>query len=447
MSEQLEHLFRNALDDMTVDPPEGMWDRIDSRLTFRQHRRRRIFSYSGVAAAVVLLLLSVLFIRNNSDVIYVPDRVAVLPFEPEAPELRLLAGQHSPTRSISLPARLSVKTQKKQLMEPPLRSNPGYQSALVQQKQQEIEFRSIDLPSDFIPLINGSTVKNVMAYNRLLGKEEDYIDPIIRVPEKRRVVASATIEKKKEKRPPVTYTVSGYVSPGYASGDFGSGDQDYAVANAYNDSQLSGMFNVNGGVTFAVNTSKRLSIQTGIGYAKVGQKTSDATVYIPQTATTPEYSQNTEVFTPLGKMKSMSNAVVTLNERNKESLDDLRNTLPGTIEQEFGAIEIPLLIRYYINDNRVRFSISGGFGANIFVDNKSSLKYDGNTERMGKTEDIRSFNVSTHIGMGVEYPITKAIHLKVEPGFKYYLQSISHNEKVQFKPYSFNFSTGIGVNF
>ena len=119
----------------------------------------------------------------------------------------------------------------------------------------------------------------------------------------------------------------------------------------------------------------------------------------------------------------------------------------GSIEQQFDAIEIPLLFRYRLNDNRVRFSVVGGFGASFMVRNETRLTYDGITESMGETDGIRKFNISTNLGLGMEYPITKAISFKVEPGFKYYLQSLSKNSDIDFKPYTFTFSTGIGINF
>ena len=89
----------------------------------------------------------------------------------------------------------------------------------------------------------------------------------------------------------------------------------------------------------------------------------------------------------------------------------------------------------------------GGFGASFMVRNETTLTYDGVSESMGETEGIRKFNISTNVGIGVEYPITKAISFRMEPGFKYYLQSLSKDGDIKFKPYTFTFSTGIGISF
>ena len=78
--------------------------------------------------------------------------------------------------------------------------------------------------------------------------------------------------------------------------------------------------------------------------------------------------------------------------------------------------------------------------------NHTYVNYNGKKEFMGEAEDIRTFNISTNIGFGIEYPLSKSIHIKVEPGFKYYLQSLSKSEEIDFKPYSFTFSTGFLIN-
>lgn len=89
----------------------------------------------------------------------------------------------------------------------------------------------------------------------------------------------------------------------------------------------------------------------------------------------------------------------------------------------------------------------GGFSGSFIVANKAYLNYGNNRKYVGTTEDIRTFNISTDWALGVEYPIFPRITFMVEPGFRYYLQSISKNKDIDFKPYMFSFSTGIGISF
>ena len=104
-------------------------------------------------------------------------------------------------------------------------------------------------------------------------------------------------------------------------------------------------------------------------------------------------------------------------------------------------------MKYYLNNNKIRFSLLAGFSGSFIISNKAYLNYENNREYIGSTENIRNFNISTDWALGVEYPISPKVKIMLEPGFRYYLQSISEDENIDFKPYIFSFSTGIGINF
>ena len=55
MSEKIEKLFKNALEQVSVEPPARVWEGINSHFVMKQRRLRRIYTYSGIAAAVILL--------------------------------------------------------------------------------------------------------------------------------------------------------------------------------------------------------------------------------------------------------------------------------------------------------------------------------------------------------------------------------------------------------
>ena len=152
------------------------------------------------------------------------------------------------------------------------------------------------------------------------------------------------------------------------------------------------------------------------------------------------------IATPLGNIKTRTQGVAY---RSPEAilLSSLSSTSSETIEQTFGTLEIPLHVRYLLNNNKVLFAVSGGVSGNFIVNNKVFLRNGKDKEYIGSTEDIRNFNISTDIGLGMEYPVTSNIRIMIEPGFKYFLQSLSRNDYIDFKPYLFTFSTGIGIRF
>lgn len=439
MSDILEQQFRAALDDVAVTPPNGMWDRIDAGLTTRRIRRQRLRICSSVAAAAVVLFFVGL---------WWPASDTVLPDHSLSSTLPVAATE---TKQEAEPLPLEELTTVTVITTPKERQQPLAQvtdspdpERLVQTTDHVPATLAYSLPDDYIPLTSKGAIQNLIAYNKLRGIDRAGVvaatSAPVRKPEKSK-------PQKPQKPARVSYSMGGYISPAYATGDFGS-DGESALARVYDRDQLSGIFSVNGGLSFAVNTGKRLSLETGIGYSRIGQKTSNASVYIPVQASE-EFVENTEVLTPLGSLRSnKQNAVVTIIDKYTEVLHDVRNESLGTIEQQFGTLDIPLHLRYFLNEKqRVRVSVSGGLNANIVVDNRSYLSYNGSKENIGKTEDIRPFNLSTHLGLGVEYPITSAVSFRFEPGFRYYLQSISRNDDINFKPYSFTLATGIGIHF
>lgn len=100
MSENLEKLFKNALEQVSVEPPARVWERIDSHFVMKQRRLRRIYTYSGVAAAIILLLCITFLIPNKQTDIYPLAPIATLnPIDNSQNENQILAFTSTP-RSI-----------------------------------------------------------------------------------------------------------------------------------------------------------------------------------------------------------------------------------------------------------------------------------------------------------------------------------------------------------
>ena len=69
MSEKIEKLFKNALEQASVEPPARVWEGINSHFVMKQKRLRRIYTYSGIAAAVILLF-GVGFFMQTCEFLY-----------------------------------------------------------------------------------------------------------------------------------------------------------------------------------------------------------------------------------------------------------------------------------------------------------------------------------------------------------------------------------------
>lgn len=427
MSNNIDDLFKKALGEQKCNPPTHVWEGIEKHL----NKRRRLIGlwwWRGVAAGTLIAALlgirelqqykqyktvaDFTFIDNkdflqksfveNTEVEI--EKNTVNSIEIKTTEITK-ATTSSAFRVVSTPINI-LKLKEKQLF---TTHNP------IPVLKNGIMIRN------FIPLTSKEALRNNKEYLALLAQEPQQ-------------------EKIKEQ---IKLELSGHFVPAYSSGSYSSSMKNTRGQN-YSDKQINGLMNTGGGLKIAVSKGKRLSLQTGIFYSRMGQKTT-ADYNRPATMALGNGKTEPGIVTPLGNIKPRRKAVAY---RSAEAivLNSIAST-DETLEQVFGALEVPVQLRYHLNDNKVLFSITGGLCGNFIVNNKVYLRSGSNKELLGSTEDIRNFNLSTDWGVGIEYPVTPKVKVMLEPGLKYYLQSLSRNAKIDFKPYMFSLSTGIGICF
>lgn len=428
-SKNLDQLFKKALLDKGCEPPPYIWENIEQQLDRKKRNTGFWWLRSVAAAAAITLLLSIWLLQSDKlaevHTAGSPD-VATATLIPEQP-IKIEIAKTATEKQISEisiqktePVSGQPEAEKKQLLLAQATSLKG--TSVISNTAPEANIKQSTLRKDFIPLTSKDAIENNKIYQALLDKTGEIQKP----------------EKKKMK-----FELSGHFVPAYSSGTYSSSVKDARGVN-YSDNQMEGLMNAGGGLRLSVSAGKRLSIQTGVYYSRMGQKTTE-NAGVPGNATFTLRNTANMKTTPLGNIKTRTQAVAY---RSAEAI--VLNAINGTdqtLEQVFGTLEVPLHLRYLLNDNKIRFSLSGGFSGNFIVNNKVYLKSSEGKELLGSTENIRNFNMSTDLGLGVEYPITRKIRIMVEPGFKYYLNSLSEDKSIDFKPYLFTFSTGIGIEF
>lgn len=427
MSNNLDHLFKKALQDRSCEPPPYIWENIDRALTRRPRSMAAWWLRGAAAAALIGAAIWLLQLRNEE--IQPLEWVKVLPPDIKIEEIASIIAENniqntviSPLSPLAFVARKTEKTNSKELLLAEALHFEKNEPAL-QPMQPEVILKTPRLRKEIIPLTSGQALKNNREYQALLSSE-----PLR--------------DKSKNK---LKIALSGHIAPVYTSGNYSSSAINTRGYN-YSENQMSGMMNVRGGLKLSVATGKRLSVQTGIFYSRMGQHTDEsnprAHLAAFSSVNRPGYNY---VTTPLGNLKSRTKAV---SYRSEEAVALSSNTSRKEgVEQVFNALEIPLSVRFRFFDNKVSLSVAGGFSGNIILDNKVYAIYSDKKEHMGSTEDIRQFNISTDLGLGIEYPLSRSIKIMLEPGFKYYLQSLSRNDQIDFKPYMFSLATGIGIEF
>jgi hypothetical protein len=202
-----------------------------------------------------------------------------------------------------------------------------------------------------------------------------------------------------------------------------------------------------GGFKVSYETSSRLSIQSGVFYSVYGQQVN--TVYEQSYSTSSNVVMaNVVDDTPQKIITNASFGAVTTNmETRANSMAEVTTIVENSkLVQQFKYIEIPLLARYKLIDRRISCHVVGGLSTNFLVDNKSIFEGNG-TKTESNTDNIRTVNYSSTLGVGFNYSIFPQVNLSLEPTCKYYLNSISTNSQVKVHPYAFGIFTGLIYHF
>ena len=433
MNNNLDHLFKKALQDKSYEPPPYIWGNIERQLNKNKHKVALWWWRTAAAAAVVAAFIGIwLFYSVESPEIEVAGITGTeilktkdstnLPdtFSDSIQEEKTV--QYVTKETVTEVPVLIAQNKRTELE--PIQMHRAGEAGFIEQTAPDYAISTRKLQRNFIPLTSKEAYQNQKEYQKLLNTP-----------------TSLTTDEKRK----IKVMVSGHFVPAYSSGSYSSSLKN-SRGVSYSSNQMDGLMNVGGGLKLSVSANKRFSVQTGLFYSRMGQKTSGAGSGVRAMMLPSLQHSDRMIATPLGNIKTRTQGVAY---RSPEAilLSSLNSGSSETIEQTFGTLEIPLHVRYLLNNNKVLFAVSGGVSGNFIVNNKVFLRNGRDKEYIGSTEDIRNFNISTDIGLGMEYPVTSNIRIMIEPGFKYFLQSLSRNDDIDFKPYLFTFSTGIGIRF
>ena len=433
MNNNLDHLFKKALQDKSYEPPPYIWGNIERQLNKNKHKVALWWWRTAAAAAVVAAFIGIwLFYSVESPEIEVAGITGTeilktkdstnLPdtFSDSIQEEKTV--QYVTKETVTEVPVLIAQNKRTELE--PIQMHRAGEAGFIEQTAPDYAISTRKLQRNFIPLTSKEAYQNQKEYQKLLNTP-----------------TSLTTDEKRK----IKVMVSGHFVPAYSSGSYSSSLKN-SRGVSYSSNQMDGLMNVGGGLKLSVSANKRFSVQTGLFYSRMGQKTSGAGSGVRAMMLPSLQHSDRMIATPLGNIKTRTQGVAY---RSPEAilLSSLNSSSSETIEQTFGTLEIPLHVRYLLNNNKVLFAVSGGVSGNFIVNNKVFLRNGRDKEYIGSTEDIRNFNISTDIGLGMEYTVTSNIRIMIEPGFKYFLQSLSRNDDIDFKPYLFTFSTGIGIRF
>ena len=195
--------------------------------------------------------------------------------------------------------------------------------------------------------------------------------------------------------------------------------------------------------------NKRLVIKSGIAFNNLKQTTSNISIMSVNQGL--NYSGNSALAsTPSGQV-SLNKVTGNQMESVLNSSAQLDNkavyTVGSQLKQELRFLEIPVQATYKLVDRKVSMGLTGGISTNILIGNKAKLNENGNQVGDGETSSMKNVVYSGTVGLEMGYELTNRITLTVEPRLKQFLNSLSGNKSIHYKPSQMEIVTGLAYSF
>ena len=118
----------------------------------------------------------------------------------------------------------------------------------------------------------------------------------------------------------------------------------------------------------------------------------------------------------------------------------------GYINQEIGYLEMPVELTYALVTKKFGLKIIGGFSTLFLQDNSIAVISGNRTTVLGEANNLNNIHFSTNIGLGVKYDLWKSFEFHIEPTFKYQINTFTNNAG-NFRPYLFGVYSGFSYKF
>jgi hypothetical protein len=429
----IDLLFRNGLKDLEVLPPVGAWANI--RPVIRKKAGPFVFLRSAAMIAV-LISLSIIVYRYNREL-----QVSAENLQPVMNELteQMLPG------NASTPVLASRENRRRETV-------PQREQAVINETVQLAKYIVNPDETAYPPATNN------FSYSELISPPGPvsalYRTNIIRYPEVNEVMVTDSYYDDRKERTP-RWSLSALASPIYYNGFAAPGDELSQQLMASEQTRVS----YSGGVSFAYKLSKKLSIQSGIYYASVGQEVAGISSYAGfQRYDYTKGDANFRLLTSSGTIYT-NNSDVFLVDRSADRIltaytndvfDPVKselNYLNNSLRQSYSYIEMPVIIRYKLLNSIIDFNLIGGLSYNLLVNNAVYTTSDAGRFAVGKTEGLNPFTISSSFGMGMEYNFSDKISFNLEPTFRYYLNPFTAVPGLRTHPYSFGIFSGLSYRF
>ena len=227
--------------------------------------------------------------------------------------------------------------------------------------------------------------------------------------------------------------------------------------------QESAMISYAGGVQVAYRTTRRLALETGVLFNKMGLEIGSsgilntAMVYDNMAVGSDRYNEEVKAVTnSMGNIVSNDGEIFVNNYKlNATQGPDATNNMFGgiqshdgvDIEQHLDYLEVPVNLRYTLVDRSLKLQIVGGVSTNLLVNNYVTMEGPEGPVEIGYLSNVKNVNYSGNAGLGLAYYFFSSLSISVEPRFRYYLNSVNDGSLPATRPFTFGLYTGLSYIF
>jgi hypothetical protein len=431
----IDIVFRNGLKNMEVLPPADVWGNIPPMPVRNQGYRVAMGIAAGIAVLVALTLLASSYFRINNG-------------SGGIPELAMAADDQQlgniTAAEVSTPVNIEGKTASRSMIESPA----------VARENETVFAGPADIPAASTLISDFRRQQANVKENNPLPLSSDEITVIVSPAMKgRNDFPAPAIGSEKTASTVSRFEIGASVSP---SMGFSSAGNNTRLAELINSEQTRPTYST--GLTFGYKISSRLTIQSGIGLSSVGQTITGVDVfaglsdfytvkgaylYSVETASGTILAGNTDLYLTDNANRVNTTIANNMADPSKYNLTQVSNN----IHQVFRYLELPVILRYKIIDQKVDLNFSGGMSYGYLLDNFAYANDGGNVIPVGRTQGVNIHSISSQLGLGMEYNISTNISFNLEPVFKYYVTPVSNISGTLYKPYSIGFFSGLFFKF
>ncbi len=477
-NKNIDRLFQEKLRDLEVTPPDIVWDNIDAHLNGKKKRRVIPFwlRFAGVAAIIFLAtMLGVKFLNstpnkiNNENIIVdidsnnTPILNGVLEkdsntIQPtinnsitDVNDKKLKKSKKiiiSSSSKTSLTSSEGNSNQNKKNISSNTSTNKNSSAVYSNPIKKGILVKSRENPKNHVlsetnksslekdAIVSNITKKTIdkdpeeiieeeIAYENIQNLE-DTLDDKYKVP-----------VEEKEKAISKRWSIASVVAPVFYNSFNSKGSP---LDLQFQNNPKEGSQSISYGVKVGYQISNKFSLQSGLTLVNVGYTIDD--IYINPSPSFSSRLANVNYDTSTSTMNVNANNLVPTNQ-NETARDEL---ISGSLNQEYGYVEIPLELKYSLTNGKLGVHIIGGFST-LFLNNNevyvNTLDFSSN---IGEAKNLNDLNFSGNIGFDIDYKINQSLFINVAPMLKVYTNTFSKNSD-NFNPYLFGVYTGLNYRF